>query len=99
MKVGLLPWLVLNMTNVDESKSLAIQRVNLVHATWFTIPNHDLIPLIDVGVGNSCIAFVIFNVGLRESRVTVNPAKSTVSLPKTNFSGLNIMPFRAQTSI
>lgn len=33
MKVGLLPWLVLNMTNVDESKSLAIQRVHVITTT------------------------------------------------------------------
>ena len=53
----------------------------------------------EVGVGKSLMAFVILSNGLIESKVTVNPAKSTTSAAKTNFEGLNITPLRPQRSI
>ena len=64
--------------------------------TWFTKPNHDLTPVIDVGVGKSLMALVILSVGFIESKVTVKPAKSAISAAKKNLLGLKITPFFPQ---
>lgn len=45
------------------------------------------------------MAFMIRSVGLNPSDVMSKPANSTVSNGNLNLSGLNTIPFRAQSSM
>ena len=63
-----------------------------VYATWLIIPNQLLISVMFWGVGKLLIARRYFWPGRTLSRVTSNPANSTVSAPNMNFSELRVMP-------
>ena len=60
--------------------------------TWFSNPNHECTLVMVLGVGNSRIALRYCLHGLTLSGVISNPANSIVSHPKTNFSGLSVIP-------
>ena len=63
-----------------------------VCATWFIRPNQLLISVMFWGVVKLLIARRYFWLGRTLSRVTSNPANSTVFAPNMNFSGLRVMP-------
>lgn len=66
--------------------------------TWFTRPNHDLASVRFFGVGKSWMALVYFLQGFTVVGVISNPANSTLSRAKRNFSGLSVTLFEPQTS-
>lgn len=59
-------------------------------------PNHARTSLILLGVGKFLMDSMYLSVGLIPSEVMTNPANSTVSLAKLNFSGENTIPFWLQ---
>ena len=62
-----------------NSRKGAIIRLRAnAYATWLTIPNHDRMSVMFVGVGKSLIAARVLPVGLKPVDVTSNPANSTV---------------------
>ena len=67
-----------------------------VYEIWLTRPNHALMSVMHVGVGNSLMAAVNLLAGRTSVGVTVNPANSTSSSANRNFSGFRVMPFVAQ---
>ena len=66
------------------------------YATCFMSPKQEWIPVMFVSVGKLEMASIMLDVGLIPSFVTLNPSKSTSSLPNLNFMGLNMMLFLAQ---
>ena len=66
------------------------------HATWFTSPNQDLVPVISLGTGKSVMADRMDSDGAIPVCVSFRPAKMTVSLQNWNLDLLITIPFCAQ---
>ena len=66
--------------------------------TWFTKPNQDLTSVWLCGVGQSAMALMYLLHGRTVSSVISNPANSTSSWAKQNFSGLRVIPCLPQVS-
>lgn len=64
--------------------------------TWLRSPNQERMSV--MFQGNSIMACRYFLHGLTLSHVISNPANSTVSCAKTNFSGLSVIPCRPHIS-
>ena len=68
------------------------------YETWLTRPNQERMSVVLAGVGKWRIASRYFLQGRTLVSVISKPVNSTVSAPKTNLSGLSVIPWCPQRS-
>ena len=73
-------------------KGLITSVIEKAYDTWLTNPNQDLIPVMSLGWGKSCMASRKEVDGRTESDIISNPMNSTSFCPNVNFFLLKMIP-------